>query len=130
MGVAFHEQRASQIPMSIFPKWPTSPSESTVEQQGNHLLLLLLAPSPAWFFVPTKREEAKLGYDASLQGMKACLLQYKRARPLKRGGVSVKINPAQLSTLTSRCRRGGFPYVFIGVAEYRSYTHLSASTAA
>jgi hypothetical protein len=116
--------------VSIFPKWSTPPSESTVEQLGNHLILVLLAPSPAWFFVPTKREEAQLGYDASLQGMKACVLQYKRARPLLRGGVSVKINPRQLTVLTSRYGRGSAPYVFIGAAGYRSYIHISASAGA
>jgi hypothetical protein len=40
-----------------------------VEQDSNHLLLTLLPPF-AWFFIPTHREEAALGYDASLQGMK------------------------------------------------------------
>jgi hypothetical protein len=118
--------------MSVFHKWPTVPSESTLEQQGNHLILILLAPSPAWFFIPTQREEIGLGYDASLQNMKACVLQYKRARPLHGGGVSIKLSATQLATLTSRYQRGGsrtYSSVQLCTALTPSSAHLAAASA-
>lgn len=109
--------------MSIFPNWGMPPAESTVEQDANHLLLQLL-PSPAWFFVPTRREEKHLAYDASLQGFKACVLQYKRARILKRGGISIQISPNQLATLVKKFGPGAKPYVFVGASEYPTYRSL------
>jgi hypothetical protein len=63
-----------------------------------------------------------LAYDASLQGMKACLLQYKRGTPLVRSrGVSISLNSNQLATLTSKYRPGNSPYVFIGASEFWTY---------
>lgn len=111
--------------MSLYPQWAVSPSESTVEQLSNHLILLLLWPHPAWFFVPTRREELGLGYDASLQGMKACAIQYKRIRPLKRPvGVAATINQTQLKTLRAKFPAAAVPYVFFAVAEYWDYAAL------
>ena len=113
--------------MNIFPLWSIAPSESTIEQLSNHVLLTLLAPQPAWMFVPTKNEEKDLGFDASLQGMKGCVVQYKRIRPLKRtGGVSARIDPAQLGVLHAAFPPLAHPYAFIAVGEFHSYKELAS----
>lgn len=117
--------------MKLFPSWSTAPSESTIEQLANHILLLLLHPRPAWFFVPTKREETHLGYDASLIGTKGCVLQYKRVWPLKGSdGVAATIKPAQLSCLHTEFPKQAHPFAFIGLAEFRTYKDLANHVAA
>ncbi|MGH9460506.1 MAG: hypothetical protein ACRD1X_04780, partial [Vicinamibacteria bacterium] len=76
-----------------FPNSQGVPSEATIEQLSNHHILNLLSPYGAWFFAPTRREERDLAYDASLQGYKALILQYKRLRPR---GAGVSIHRRQL----------------------------------
>lgn len=62
----------------LFPNKTQVPSESTIEQLSNHQILNNVDPLRSWMFVPTRNEEDLLGYDASLQGYKALVIQYKR----------------------------------------------------
>jgi hypothetical protein len=104
---------------------PTSvPSESTVEQIANHQILCLVSPYGAWFYVPTKPEEKHLAYDASLQGHKVLVIQYKRFRPTKRGG-SVRLSSKQHTKLKANFPSGPKPYVFYGFALHADYDQIS-----
>src|SRR5690606_10526030 len=90
-----------------------TPNEGTVEQLSNHRLLNVLGPDSAWFYVPTRNEELKLGYDASLQEHKALAIQYKRFMPYaKKGGGRIEINGRQHRTLLRNFPRARSPYVF------------------
>jgi hypothetical protein len=114
----------------LFPDWGTLPSESTIEQVGNSLILRALEPRPAWFFVPTRREEATRAYDASLQGFKNCVIQYKRAAILKKArGVTVRLNVTQHQNLLKWYPAHVHPHVFIGLAEYWTYAEMGADVA-
>ena len=103
---------------------PTSvPSESTVEQIANHQILCLISPYGAWFYVPTKREEKRLAYDASLQGHKALVIQYKRFVPSKNGGY-VKLSAKQHSTFKSNFPATAKPYVFYAFSLHATYSQI------
>lgn len=94
---------------------------------SNHQLLMVLGPYSTWFFVPTRREERRLAYDASLQGQKALVLQYKRFRPGRKFGKgSISINPKQHEALTKNFPRMGVPYVFYAVCIEPTYKHLNS----
>jgi hypothetical protein len=104
-----------------FPTTP--PSEATVEQIANHQILCLIASFGAWFYVPTRPEEQRLGYDASLQGHKALIIQYKRFRPAKRGA-SVGLSVSQHTTLTTNFPKKSTPYVFYAFALHPGYDEI------
>jgi hypothetical protein len=110
--------------MSLIPNPNTVPSESTVEQIANHQILCLLSPFGSWFYVPTKPEENLLGYDASLQGQKALVIQYKRLHPSATGG-RVNLSAGQHSLLTSLFPRSNRPYVFYGFAPHPTYSEIN-----
>lgn len=101
------------------------PSEGTIEQLSNHFLLNQIGPESAWFYIPTKNEERKLGYDASLQANKLLVIQYKRLRPNKSGGGSIKINLRQHRTLIRKFPPQPNPYVFYAFSIFRDYAALS-----
>lgn len=96
------------------------PSEATIEQIANHQILNAIGPYSAWFYVPTRREEQRLAYDASLQGHKALVIQYKRFSATGRVGLSKK----QHQTLLANFPRGASPYVFYGVSTHPTYRTL------
>lgn len=104
------------------------PSESTVEQIANHQILCLVSPYGAWFYVPTKREEKRLAYDASLQGHKALVIQYKRFNPSKNGG-HVKLSAKQHGQLKSNFPPAVMPYVFYGFALHANYDQITTEFA-
>lgn len=106
-----------------FPKPNTIPSESTIEQLSNHHILNLISPYGAWFFVPTKPEERDLGFDASLQGYKALIIQYKRLEPSAK---SVAINHRQLRDLQQNFPPASNGYVFYGFSLLSRYDDLAA----
>jgi hypothetical protein len=109
--------------MTSVPNLATVPSESTVEQIANHQILCLISPYGAWFYVPTKREEKHLGYDASLQGHKVLVIQYKRFVPSKNGG-HIKLSARQHKTLTDNFPAGSKPYVFYAFALHETYDQV------
>jgi hypothetical protein len=102
------------------------PSESTVEQLANHHLLNLISPYGTYFFVPTRREERRLAYDASLQGRKALVIQYKRLHLTWREVPFIKIARRQLSDLVTNFPKGRSPYVFYAFSVVPSYGGLDA----
>lgn len=88
---------------------------------------MILGPYSAWFFVPTRWEERRLAYDASWQGQKALVLQYKRFRPGKKSGKgSIALNPKQHDALTKNFPKMGVPYVFYGVCIEPTYERLGS----
>ena len=108
---------------------PTSvPSESTVEQIANHQILCLVSPYGAWFYVPTKREEKRLAYDASLQGHKALVIQYKRFIPSNNSG-RVNLSPKQHGQLKKNFPPAATPYVFYGFALHATYDQITTQFA-
>lgn len=112
--------------MSAYPRWNASPAESTVEQLANHLVLTLLFPRRAWMFIPTRREEKQLAYDAALQGMKLCIVQYKRAqRVLANGSLGVSLDGQQLANLKKKFPARSNRYVFVGLCDLASYRDLA-----
>ena len=109
------------------PTYSKSPSESTIEQLSNHHLLNLFDPCSSWFFVPTKREEKLLGYDASLQEYKALIIQYKAFHPnTKKTGGSININTAQHKQLLANFPNCGIPYAFYAFSVIPDYKMLSS----
>jgi hypothetical protein len=103
------------------------PSEATIEQIANHQLLNIIGPYSTWFFVPTRHQERHLGYDASLSGQKALVIQYKRLSLRRAPGTgSIKLSPRQHSTLLANFPPGPSPYVFYGFSLVRSYADLGA----
>jgi len=111
--------------MSFIPNSAAVPGESTIEQIANHQILCLLSPFGSWFYVPTKREEKHLGYDASLQGHKALVIQYKRLIVSKAGG-RVNVSASQHSRLMSVFPRSIRPYVFYAFALHTNYHLITA----
>ena len=114
--------------MLTIPVGPKVPSESTIEQMSNHHILMELGPFESWFFVPDKREEKGLGYDASLQGYKALVIQYKKLIPSSTSwpGGSIKIKTAQHKTLLTNFPKAKthIPYAFYGFALHHSYADI------
>ena len=68
------------------PDYKKIPNEATIEQVGNHHLLLRLGSDRAWIYVPTRQDEAYAGYDASLRNHKVLLIQYKAVRSISKSG--------------------------------------------
>jgi hypothetical protein len=98
------------------------PSERFVEQMGNHFLMNLIGADHAYFHVPTQAHEKALGYDASLQGFKTLVIQYKRIIPNAPPYTGrVPIDTKQLANLQARFPRAQRPYVFIGFCEHQTY---------
>lgn len=108
------------------PTYSKAPSESTIEQLSNHHLLNELGPCDSWFFIPTKVEEKKLGYDASLQGYKALIIQYKAFTPnVSSGAGRISINQTQHKTLLKNFPKKSKPYAFYGFSTAPSYKHIA-----
>ncbi|MDC8640085.1 hypothetical protein JH314_07320 [Xanthomonas campestris] len=90
------------------------PSERTIESISNHSIVEILnfgkgAPPYAWCFVPSQVEEAKLGYDVSLEGKKQVVVQYKAMR----SSGSFTFDFDQLWLLLVNFPKADFPYVFL-----------------
>ena len=103
------------------------PSERFVEQMGNHFLMNLIGPEHAYFHIPTQAREKALGYDASLQGYKTLVIQYKRLIPnsaLYTGRVPIDLS--QLANLQSKFPRSHRPYAFIGFCEHQAYSTVTS----
>ena len=103
------------------------PSERFVEQMGNHFLMNLIGPEHAYFHIPTQAREKALGYDASLQGYKTLVIQYKRLIPnsaLYTGRVPIDLS--QLANLQSKFPRAHRPYAFIGFCEHQAYSTVTS----
>jgi hypothetical protein len=112
----------------LTPPHKKVPSEATVEQVANHQLLNLIGPHSSWFYVPTRNEENALGYDASLQGKKALVIQYKRFQPVRHGpGGSIRITSAQHATLMRNFPMASQPYVFYGFCSEQTYGDFAAN---
>jgi hypothetical protein len=114
--------------MKHVPTATLVPSESTVEQIANHQILCHVSPFGAWFYVPTRREEKRLAYDASLQGHKALVIQYKRFHPSKNGG-RVNLSIKQHRKLMSNFPKAATPYVFYGFALHANYGEIDTQFA-
>lgn len=110
------------MPM-LAPQPAIVPSESTIEQLSNHQLLSLVSPYGTWFYVPTRREEKRLRFDASLQGLKALVIQYKRLKATS--APTVLLNAAQLHDLQAKYRPRRVPYAFIAFSHIANYAQLS-----
>ena len=103
------------------------PSERFVEQMGNHFLMNLIGPEHAFFHIPTQVQEKALGYDASLQGYKTLVIQYKRLIPNSAPYTGrVPIDPTQLVNLQSKFPRAHRPYAFIGFCEHQAYSTVTS----
>lgn len=111
--------------MPISPVGNQIPSESTIEVMTNHYILHHLNKSHAWIFTPTRRQEKRLGYDASLQNAKVAVIQYKRIRR-HAASVSIDLRAAQHATLMRVFQPQGRPYVFYCFSTYRTYAALNA----
>ena len=111
--------------MTIAP--PTEvPSERFVEQMGNHFLMNLIGPDHAYFHIPTQAQEKTLGYDASLQGFKTLVIQYKRLAPnLPRYTGRIPIDTTQLANLQAKFPPADQPYAFIGFCEHQAYSTIT-----
>ncbi|XQA73520.1 hypothetical protein ACM9XA_19040 [Xanthomonas sacchari] len=114
--------------MISIPIGPKVPSESTIEQMSNHHILMELGAFESWFFVPDKREEKWLGYDAFLQGYKTLVIQYKKLIPSSSSwpGGSISIKTAQHKTLLKKFPKATtkIPYAFYGFALHHSYADI------
>ncbi len=112
--------------MIKFPE-NTIPSELTVEVLTNHLLLSKINKPSAWIFVPTRREEKKIGYDASLQNIKVAVIQYKRltvAVP-DSGAYRIKINENQHTDLLKNFPKVNMEYVFYAFSLCQTYEKIN-----
>ncbi|QBH00834.1 hypothetical protein [Xanthomonas oryzae] len=90
------------------------PSERTIESISNHSILEILnlgkgAPPYAWCFVPSQVDEAKLGYDVSLEGKKQVVVQYKAMND----SGSFTFDFDQLWMLLVNFPKADFPCVFL-----------------
>lgn len=102
------------------------PSERFVEQMGNHFLMNLIGPEYTYFHIPTQSQEKTLGYDASLQGFKTLVIQYKRLFPNTQPfSGRVPIDPTQLATLQAKFPPAKQPYAFLGFSLHQSYGTVS-----
>jgi len=108
------------------PTYTNIPSESTIEQLSNHHLLNIFGACSSWFFIPTRHEENKLGYDASLQEHKALIIQYKAFHPNIKGGGIININIAQHNQLKSNFPSRATPYAFYAFSLITDYKTLSS----
>ena len=103
------------------------PSERFVEQMGNHFLMNLIGPEHAYFHIPTQVQEKALGYDASLQGYKTLVIQYKRLIPNSAPYTGrVPIDPTQLDNLQIKFPSAHQPYAFIGFCEHQAYSTVTS----
>jgi hypothetical protein len=100
------------------------PSETTIEVLTNHFLLHHLKNPRAWIFCPTRKEEFRLGYDASMQNTKILIIQYKRLSRVNKRSLTITLNRAQHRTLTNRFRPLKKPYVFYCFSKQKSYHAL------
>jgi hypothetical protein len=111
--------------MSVAPSTEV-PSERFVEQMGNHFLMNLIGPDHAYFHIPTQAQEKTLGYDASLQGFKTLVIQYKRLIPnLPSYTGRIPIDTTQLANLQAKFPPAHQPYAFIGYCEYQTYNTIT-----
>ena len=102
------------------------PSERFVEQMGNHFLMNLIGPDHAYFHIPTQAQEKMLGYDASLQGFKTLVIQYKRLAPnLLAYTGRIPIDTTQLTNLQTKFPPANQPYAFIGFCEHQTYNTIT-----
>ena len=107
------------------------PSERFVEQMGNHLLMNLIGPEHTFFHIPTQPAEKTLGYDASLQGFKTLVLQYKRLVPnVPPYTGRIPIDPTQLATLQTKFPAAAQPYAFLGFCLHQEYSTITPLFAA
>lgn len=112
--------------MINFPE-NTIPSESTVEVLTNHLLLLKINKPSAWIFVPTRKKEKELGYDASLQNTKVAVVQYKRLTVATRHSRAyrIKLNEDQHKTLLDNFPNVNREYVFYAFSLCQAYEKIN-----
>ena len=111
--------------MSIAPP-AEIPSERFVEQMGNHFLMNLIGPDHAYFHIPTQAQEKALGYDASLQGFKTLIVQYKRLVPNAPPYTGrIPIETTQLANLQAKFPPAHQPYAFIGFCEHQAYNTIT-----
>lgn len=108
----------------ISPTPQNIPNETTVQDLSNHYLLSSLHSRSAWIYCPTRQEEIRLGYDASLQNGKTVLLQYKSLSYAGRYLVSIRLDQRQLATLLTNFPQRTTPYLYYGFCDYRSYREL------
>ncbi len=114
----------------LFPNKAKVPSEGTVEQLSNHQILNHVDSSRSWMFVPTRNEEDLLGYDASLQGYKALVIQYKRYIPHKNNKTGrIKLDKPQYDCLIKNFPPSNKPYVFYGFSNTPNYGYLMSNYA-
>jgi len=86
----------------------------------------LIGIDHAYFHIPTQAQEKSLGYDASLQGFKTLVIQYKRLipnAPPYRG--RIPIDTAQLANLQTKFPQAHQPYAFIGYCEHQAYNTIT-----
>ena len=111
--------------MSVSPPSEV-PSERFVEQMGNHFLMNLIGPDHAYFHIPTQAQEKSLGYDASLEGFKTLVIQYKRLIPNGPPYVGrIPIETVQLANLQAKFPRAHQSYAFIGFCEHQAYSTIT-----
>lgn len=102
------------------------PSERFVEQMGNHLLMNIIGPGHAYFYIPTQFQEKEFGYDASLQGFKTLVIQYKRLIPnVHPYAGRIPIDTTQLANLQAKFPSAQQPYAFIGFCEHQTYSTIT-----
>ena len=102
------------------------PSERFVEQMGNHFLMERLGSDHTFFHIPTQPMEQTLGYDASLQGFKNVVIQYKRLHPNVAPLTGrIDIDSAQLAVLQLKYPPSHVPYAFLGLCRHKTYSTVS-----
>ena len=86
----------------------------------------LIGPDHAYFHIPTQAQEKKLGYDASFQGFKTIVIQYKRLAPnLPPYTGRIPIDTTQLANLQAKFPPAHQPYAFIGFCEHQTYSTIT-----
>lgn len=108
------------------PHYADLPSEPTIEQLSNHLVLDQLDNPTAWIFVPTRNEERYRGYDATLQNAKSAVIQYKRVRAKATWWLTIGIDGRQHRTLMMNFAPRPTPYAFYAFSLYESYAELNS----
>jgi len=106
------------------PPLDSLPSETTVSEAANRMILSKISDLSAWVICPSNIKENELGYDASFEGTdtKIAVIQYKRRYTGSGGSADARITVEQHATIRRVYPRPGVVYYAWG--DFASYREL------